>query len=446
MKRCSVGARMAKSAQSKMDLPDQSACAHENEYPSPAPARGRQARVLLSVFLAAVSLVAALSVLTNRMAARWDMWYYRDMAINGLVGNHRLATPFAYRPVVPLTIFAISRTLHTDPERTFHAATHVVAVILLVLAFYWTRSFGGSELAGWCGMLSLAPNFVMVRYPLFTGTMIDIYAYVLVLIAFWGVLRRRFYAVLLLCAAGLFLKEFMIVPLLAQAGVLLWETPRERWRTLWLPLGLTVFVIAFYIGLTRLTIPVVESFDHIDPHHPETLLFLITHPLSPKRWFNIVYSYLSFWLPCLLLMTRARWQMVRQRLAPYDPAIVVFAFFQLVLLMSGGNNIFIFAGYSLPILLLVIAVLGGRGAPRPWELILVFAVLVIFNRIGAHIPTYDEGNWDGLIDFYGGYGTEIRLRSVLRFAEIWSYVGAFYLLRKAVAGRTSPVPRAGLVQ
>src|ERR1035437_4329659 len=432
-----------------MELPDQSAHApengHENEAPSPAPASGRKTRVFISVFLAAVSLVAALSLLTNRMAARWDMWYYRDMAINGLAGNHRLATPFAYRPVVPLTIFVISHGLHTDPETTFHAATHVVAVILLVLAFYWTRSFGGSELAAWCGMLALALNFVMVRYPLFTGTMIDIYAYVFTLLAFWGVLRRRLYPVLLLCAAGLFLKEFMVVPLLAQAGVLLWETPRERWRSLWLPLGLTAFAIAFYVVVTRATIPVVESFDHIDPHHPETLRFLITHPLSPKRWFNIVYSFLSFWLPCLLLMTRDRWQMVRQRLAPYGPAIGFFTFFQLLLLMYGGNNIFIFVGYSLPIELLVVAVLVDRGTPRVWELILVFAVLVLFNRIGAHIPTYDEGDWDGLLDFYGGFGIDIRLRSVLRFTEIWAYVGAFHLLRRAASRMSSP-PRAALVR
>jgi hypothetical protein len=440
---------MTESAKGKMEFPDPlagaSEYAHESEHPSPAPASGRQARVFISVLLAAVSLVAALSVLTNRMPSRWDAWRYLDMASNGLVGNHHLATPFAYRPIVPLTIFAISRTLHTDPATTFHAATHVVAVILLVLAFYWTRSFGGSELAAWCGMLALGLNFEIVRYPLFIGTMIDIYAYVFVLLAFWGVLRRRFYPVLLLCAAGLFLKEFMVVPLLAQAAVLLWETPRERWRSLWLPLGLTAFAIAFYLILTRAAIPVVESFDHIDIHHPETLRFLITHPLSPKRWFNIVYSFLSFWLPCLLLMTRDRWQMVRQRLAPYGPAIAFFAFFQLLLLMYGGNNIHIFVGYSLGIELLVIAVLVDRGTPRLWELLLVFAVLVFFNRIGAHIPTYEEGGWDELTDFYGGYGIEVRLRSVLRFAEIWAYFGAFHLLRR-VASRTSWGPRAGLVR
>ena len=420
-----------------MELPDQSAYAHENEARAPAP--DRQTRVLLSVFLAAVSLVAALSALTNRMPARWDVAYYLDMARNGLAGNHRLATPFAYRPVVPLTIFAISRALHTDPETTFHAATHVIAVILLVLMFYWTRSFGGSERAAWCGMLALGLNFVVIRYHLFTGAMIDIYAFVIVLLAFWGVLRRRFYPVLLLCAAGLFLKEFMIVPLLAQAAVLVRETPRERWRSLLLPLGLSAFAIAFYVILTRATIHVVESFDHIDIHRPETLRFLITHPLSPKRWFNIVYSYLSFWLPCLLLMTRVRWQLVRKHLAPYGPAIWFFAFFQLLLLMYGGNNIFIFVGYSLPIELLVIAVLVDRGRPQRWELLLVFAVLVIFNRIGAHIPTYDEGDWEGLLDFYGGWGTEIRLRSLLRFVEICGYAGGFNLLRM-VAARTSSSP------
>ena len=425
----------------KMEFPDDSAVhvnmAVKTKRPAPPAAWGRHARVLLSVFLAAVSLVAALSLLTNRMVARWDTWYYRDMAINGLVGNHHLATPFAYRPVVPLTVFAISRVLRTDPETTFHAATHFIAVILLILAFYWTRSFGGSELAAWCGMLALGLNFLMVRYPLLTGTMIDVYAYVFVLLAFWGVLRRRFYPVLVLCAAGLFLKEFMVVPLLAQAGVLVWETPRERWRSLWRPLGLTAFAIAFYIIVTRATIPVVESFDHIDPHRPETLLFLITHPLSPKRWFNIVYSYLSFWLPCLLLITRARWQVVRERLAPYGSAIGFFALVQFVLMMYGGNNISIFVGYSLPILLLVMAALVDGGTPRPWELILVFAVLVVFNRIGAHIPTYEEGNWDGFTDFYGGYSTEIRLRSVLRFIEIWAYVGMFQVLRRVVSYRPS---------
>ena len=431
---------MAESSKGKVELPDQSAYATAT-----APAGGRKAKVFISVFLAAVSLVAAISVLTNRMPARWDVVYYLDMARNGLAGNHHLATPFAYRPVVPLTVGAIARVLHADPETTFHAATHVIAVILLVLMFYWTRSFGGSELAAWCGMLALGLNFEIVRYPVFIGAMLDVYGYLFVLLAFWGVLRRRFYPVLLLCAAGLFVKEFMIVPLLAQAGVLLWETPRQRWRSLWLPLGLTALAIAFYVVLTRAAIPVVESLQHIDPHRPETLRFLITHPLSPKRWFNIVYSFLSFWLPCLLLMTRVRWQMVRQHLAPYGRAIGCFAFFQLLLVMYGGNNIHIFVGYSLPIELLVIAVLVDRGGPRLWELILIFAVLVIFNRIGAHIPTYEEGGWDDLTDFYGGYGIEVRLRSVLRFAEIWAYVGAFHLLRM-VTRRTSRGPRVGLVQ
>jgi hypothetical protein len=399
--------------------------------------RSRQAGQFILVFLAASFLVAALSLLTNRMVARWDMKYYLDMATNGISGNHHLATPFGYRPVVPLTIFAISHTFHTDTEKTYHVATHFIAVTLLVLAFSFIRSFGGSDLAAWCGMLFLGLNFVIVRYPLFTGTMIDVYAYTFVLIAFWGVLRKRFYPVLLLCAAGLFLKEFMVVPMLAQAGVLLIETPRRLWRSLRLPLGLTAFAIAFYIILTRATIPVVESFDHIDIHRPETLLFVFTHPLSPQRWFNIIYTTLSLWLPCLLLMTRERWQLVREQLAPYGWAMGSFAAFQLLLVMYGGNNLFAFLGYSLPLELLVIAALVDRGAPPRWELFLVVVVLVIFNRIGAHIPTYDEGQLDGMLDFYGGYGIEIRLRSVLRFAEIWAYVGVFHLLRKAAGSASS---------
>jgi hypothetical protein len=399
--------------------------------------RGRRVAVLVSVILVAVCLVAALSALTNRMPVRWDGVYYLDVATHGLAGNHHLATPFAYRPVAPLTVGAIARLLHADTETTFYAMAHMVAVILMVLAFYWTRSFGASEPAAWCGMLALGLNFVMIRYTLFNSTMIDIYGFTFVLLGFWGVLRRRFYTVLLLCGAGLFLKEFMVVPLLAQAAVLLWETPRNRWRSLWLPLGLTAFAIAFYIGVTRATIPVIESFDHIDRHRPETWRFLITHPLSPKRWFNILYSYVSFWLPCLLLMTRWRWHMVRKELAVYAPAIGFFGLIQLGLLMYGGNNIFIFVCYSLPVVLLVMAVLIDRGSPQRWELLLVLAILILFNRIGAHIPTYEEGNWDGMLDFYGGWGTEVRLRSLLRVAEICAYFGIFTILRRALALRPS---------
>ena len=397
----------------------------------------RQVKVFVAVLLVSVSLVAALSMLTNRMPARWDEVFYIDMAKNGLSGNPHLTTPFAYRIVIPLTVGAIARILNTDTEATFHAAAHVAAVLILVLAFYWTRSFGGSELAGWCGMFALGLNYEVARYPLFNGGMLDIYGYLFVLIAFWGVLRKRFYPVLALCAFGLFLKEFMIVPLLAQAAALVVETPRARWRTLLLPLGLTAAAIAFYLVFSRLAIHVSDSLQHIDPHRPETLRYLLTHPISPLRWFNIVYSTLSFWLAVVLLMTRERWQMVREQLAPYRWPIVFFVLFQLLLIMYGGNNIHIFVGYSLGIELLVLMVLVDRGNPRPWELILIFAILVVFNRIGAHIPTYEEGRWDDLLDFYGGFGTEVRIRSVLRFAEIWAYVGAFYLLRRFARGSSS---------
>jgi hypothetical protein len=427
-----------------MGLKDQSTA---TLLPGNQPARraGSRTTLFLTVILVAAALVGSISLITNRMAARWDMWYYRDMAINGLSGNPHLATPFAYRPIVPLTIYAISHTLHTDPEATFHVAVHVIAVVLLVLAFYWTRSFGASERASWCGMLALAPNFVMIRYPLLTGTMIDIYAYVWILIASWFLFRRRFAAVLLFCGIGLFLKEFMVVPILTQAAVLLWETPRRRWLSLWRPIGISAFVVVFYIAVTRLTIPVYESFDHIDRRHPETLWFFVTHPLSPKRWFNIIYSFLSLWLPVLLLMTRERWRMVREQLAPYGTAIGFYLFFQLVLLMYGGNNIFIFAGYSLPLLLLVMWVIVDRGSPQLWEIILVFLVIAGFNRIGEHIPTYDEGRWDALNEFYGGFGVEIGLRSVLRFIEIWFYFSIFQVLR-IVAGRASAVSRASIAR
>jgi hypothetical protein len=144
-------------------------------------------------------------------------------------------------------------------------------------------------------------------------------------------------------------------------------------------------------------------------------------------------------------MTRERWRMVREQLAPYGHAMGFYLFFQLVLLMYGGNNIFIFVGYSLPLLLLVLWVIVDRGSPQVWELVLVFIILVGFNRIGEHIPTYDEGRWDDQNEFYGGFGVEIGLRSVLRFIEICAYFAIFQVLR-IVTGRPSAVSRASIAR
>src|SRR6266568_2938521 len=98
------------------------ALALEHDDTPPVPSAGRRVVVFVSVLLVAIALVSAISVLTNRMPARWDVIFYLDVAKNGISGNPNLTTPFAYRPLIPLTVGAVARLLHTDTEATFHAA------------------------------------------------------------------------------------------------------------------------------------------------------------------------------------------------------------------------------------------------------------------------------------------------------------------------------------
>jgi hypothetical protein len=72
-------------------------------------------------------LVAAVVVLlvghfTNRITPEWDMLYYQDMAAHGVLGNHHLVAPFAYRPAAPLVIGAIARAANANYRTRFGPA------------------------------------------------------------------------------------------------------------------------------------------------------------------------------------------------------------------------------------------------------------------------------------------------------------------------------------
>ena len=70
--------------------------------------------------------------------------------------------------------------------------------------------------------------FYIIKWNVFTGTLVDIYGYPLILLAFWALLKGRPYICLTACAVGLFFKEFLLLPLLTQAVFLV----ITEWRRL----------------------------------------------------------------------------------------------------------------------------------------------------------------------------------------------------------------------
>ncbi len=384
----------------------------------------------------ATLVVTAISLLTNRMPPQWDMKYYLNIATDGLIGNKGLVAPFAYRPAAPLLVGAIAHLFKTDPESTFRMCAHVMGVVFILSCFYFATSTGATKRTAGLSAVTLALYFNIVKWPLFAGEMVDIYAYPLILIAFWALLQRRFYLCLSVSGVGLFFKEFMLLPLLTQAAVVAIKKRRRGWLLLAGPLGLTALVLVVCFIVPRLTIHVVQTFQDIDPiNDPSTLRRLYLYPASRRRDFNIIFSYLACWLPILLLINRNRLILVWKRLQPYRLICALYLGFHFLLVMYGGTNLAIFVTYSLPVQILVLAVILDKGHVRLWEKIAMVTIVILFNRIWMQIPS-PEQHLDAYLEFYGGYHQLVTPRSFFRMTEVLSWILGFWAVR-ALAARMS---------
>ncbi len=388
----------------------------------------RQSGILAAAAIA-VGVVIAVTLLTNHMASRWDMHYYLDMAVHGLRGNRGLAAPFAYRPGAPLLVGVLYRILHTNAEYTFRVCDAAMCVVFILSCFYFARSLRASFFASIFAAVTLALNFNVVKWTLFSGTMVDIYAYPFLLAAFAALLRKRFYLCLGICAVGLFFKEFLLVPIAVQTVILMMNGRLKGWKKSWKPLLLTAFTLLVCFVLPRLVIHVAETFQDIDPlNDGSTIWRLLTYPLSRRHDFNILFAYLAGWLPVLLLLSQGRVQLLWRRLHAYRLVLALFMAFHFVLVMYGGMNIDIYITYCVPVQMMALMILLDEGSIQKWELFLVLAAVIAFNRIWMTVPLPENG-MDAYLDFYGGFYMRVTTSSFFRMGEVFAYLLLFAGLR-----------------
>ena len=109
-------------------------------FPKPASYTGQMTlRGSLTVVLVAAVVVLLVAPFTNHidpLSLRWDMLFYQDMAANGILGNHHLVAPFAYRPAAPLFIGAVARAAHTNYTGTFRTCAEVMSMVFIVACFF----------------------------------------------------------------------------------------------------------------------------------------------------------------------------------------------------------------------------------------------------------------------------------------------------------------------
>ena len=383
----------------------------------------------------AIGVVTVVWLFTNHMSPQWDMHYYLDMAAHGLLGNRNLAAPFAYRPAAPLIVGALSRVLPVNLELLFRACDALMCVVFILSSFYFARSVGANLRTAFFAGTVFALNFNVVKWTLFSGTMVDIYAYPILLAAFYALLRDKIYTCLGICAVGLFFKEFLLVPIGVQTVVLLVRSRQIGWKAVWKPLLLAAGIVLVCLVLPHLVIHVTRTFEDIDPvNDRSSVRRLISYPLSRRHDFNILFAYLAGWFPILALLSPHRAHIVWHRLSRYRLLITSFMAFHFLLVMYGGTNIDIYITYCLPIQILVLVVILRECNVRPWEVGLTLVAVVAFNRIWMHVPLPENG-LDAYLDFYGGYYMRVTRSSFLRMGELLAYLLAIGLLRLLILQR-----------
>jgi len=390
----------------------------------------------------ALAAVGILDAFTNSMPKPlYDGAFYVQMSITGLDDSRHLAAPFAYRPAVPMLVRMLCEWTSLPVLTGYAIVTRVAAVIQLFLVFALAVSFGAGLRGSLAVMGAAALSLFHVKYPLYFFTLVDIEGYCFAVLATWALVRRRYAACVAASCAGLFFKEFLIIPPLLVMLALFREHRRDPARRSLARVIVAMLWVAVPTALCflapRILIPVRQSYQFFDPlHHPETWIRLFTIPLDFARNLNIPYSFASYWLPTLLLVTPSRARRVWQELVEIRWLLVLYLLFTALLCLYGGTNIMIFAAYTLPLQVIVLAHLC-RGETSGAEIVFMLAAVAVFNRALLPIPElgHDPAVLHRHMDFYGGWSSRVSLATALRAAELAAYIAAAAGLRLALSRR-----------
>jgi len=366
----------------------------------------RKATEYIHAVFIAVLLVVLIDLFTNTIPPHSDALNYIDMARSGIIGNDNLVAPFAYRPGMPFLSRAMSELFSVPIEQGFQIVAYIAAVGLLMSTFMLARCFTDDFGKAIITVVIVGLSFAHIKVPLFFYTVVDISAYPLIVIAFWALVKKRYVLCLIVSSVGLLFKEFLVIPLLLLIVQFARLYGHDRSRRTLLYLLIIIGIGTSVILVPRLCIPVQDSYQEIDPiNKPRTLARLLDNPLDEVRNINIFYAMMSYWLPSLLLLTADRFKTIWFELKELRELMAIYLGLDLLLTMYGGSSLPIFVAYSVPVQIVILAVLLKHGVHLV-ELVFVLVVMLMYNKILLNIPLPEE-NLDAYIDFYGGYALYI---------------------------------------
>ncbi|MBC7814462.1 MAG: hypothetical protein H7175_25120, partial [Burkholderiales bacterium] len=344
---------------------------------------------VIAVILAIVWVVA-IDLLTNTIdltRVAWDPIHYVGMAENGILGNPNLVAPFAYRPVVPMLARVLTQTFGVSTWTGFMVVAYVGAVTQLVGVFALARYFKASVGQSLVVMSVAALSMFNVKFLLFDASRPDHLAYPLLIVAVIALFERRIVLCLLASCVGLLTREFLIIPPLFLCFTLLREFRQTRSVKALIWIAVILAATAAVLLLPRVLIPVTGTAQRADPtNNPEFLNELVEIPLSMGRNYNLLFTFVSYLLPTIMLSTRGRLRRTWARLAGYKAFLVFYLLVMLGLSFYGGSDLPRYMTFLLIPQTIVLAVLLRDESIDICETGLMLVMVALYNRIAFVIP------------------------------------------------------------
>ena len=379
---------------------------------------------LITVSLISIAVILLLDLLTNSLDTThngWDFVYYIAMAKDGL-NAEPLASPFAYRFLIPGLVNLLSRT-GLSIESGFKLIAYIGAFTQLTGIFLFVRWLGRSSRGAWIALLVTAFSLFNVKFLIFDPFRPDHLAYALILLQTYFALKRKFLPLLLLTLIGSMLREFTLIPIFAYIFML---TREKVERSIIIQQGIiSLVLILLAMILPRIWIPVTESYQLIDLS-ANGLLYAIVLPFIPSFPVNFIFSILAYFLPLFLLVSPKEIRFAVQEL-PESQRWYLAGYTILVLLLSffGGTDYNRFATFLFLPQVMLLGTLENKVTNQ--KLIIVLACLFIFNRLWMYFPDWDIQTYR---NFYGGFALQLNIHTLYRILELAGFIFIGYFLHR----------------
>ena len=362
----------------------------------------------------AMVLLFVVDLFTNDISwvrSHADMENYKLLFTNGLSAEG-LQAPYAYRFLPAYLAKGLSSVFNIEMLQAFAWLSRGALLLFLWLLYFFVRAQKAGMLTATFTVLAVSLSFCNVKFLLFDGTRPDALGMLFVLLAYFFMVKGRFWALLLITIVGLQVREFTLVPLLVY---LIHNFKKQAYTTT--VVGILAVMAA--VLLPRILIDVETNLQFVPFNGSGPSKFVNRVLLNWARHLNILFVLSAYMLPVLLIWAYQGFKKINW----IGSKPITYTLGVMVLLFLGGTDLARFAAYLFVPMVLLLAHNGSE--VKPVVLLLVAIALFWFNRIGQQIPFEDA---EAYRDFYGGVNDRLNAALGWRWIQMGALVFGFYAL------------------